>query len=66
MTKADIVFGLSTIASVWNVVQQQVHPLVSERTFSILGVAFMAISVIAYALYEKINGTTPPPTPPQS
>lgn len=63
MKLADVVFYGSVAGLVWNVVQQQVHSLVTPNAFAFISLAFTTVAAVTFALYEKLNGD--PIIPPQ-
>lgn len=65
MNKTDLVFGASLVAQLAALFVKLSSNLISANTASWIGVIAALVSFAAYAFYEKINGTTPPPTPPQ-
>lgn len=66
MNKTDLVFTLSVAGLVWNNIQQQVHALISNTLFAWLNIIFVIIAILAYALYEKLQGVPVTPAPPGS
>lgn len=65
MNKTDLVFYLSTLAGAGTLFVKLTTNLISANVAAWIGVAAAIIAFLAYALYEKFNGTTPPPTTPQ-
>ena len=62
--ETDIVFGLSFIASMLTMFVVQASSLIDAHTLLWVGLIANLLQGGAYLFYEKINGTTPPPTPP--
>ena len=64
MTKTDLVFYLSLIAQVGTLFVKLSTSLISTTVAAWITVICALIAFIAFAFYEKFNGTTPPPQPP--
>lgn len=64
MNKTDIVFGLSFVASEATLFTLLASGLVSHVILVWIGVVTGMLQLAAYTLYERFNGTVPPPIPP--
>lgn len=60
---ADLSFYLSVAVLAWNNIQANVHDIVSDHSFAIVNIVFTVVATMSYALYERTNGTLPPPQP---
>ncbi len=64
MNKTDLVFYLSTIAGVGSLFVKLATNVVSGNILTWVSIVSALIAFVAFEFYEKINGTTPPPTTP--
>lgn len=65
MKTTDIVFYLSLLAGIGNLFVKMSTNLISATTASWIGVICAIISFIAFAFYEQLTGTLPPPSEPK-
>ena len=61
----DVVFYLSTLVGLGTLFAKLAVGVVPSHILTWIGIITTLLSFLAYALYEKISGTIPPPTPPQ-
>ena len=61
----DLIFYGSTLAGLLALFAKLETGYIPSGVLVQIGIVAIIVNFLAFAFYEKINGTTPPPTPPQ-
>jgi hypothetical protein len=64
INETDLVFYGSTLVGLATLFTKLAVGVVPGNVLTWIGIITTLVGYASYALYEKINGNTPPPTPP--